>query len=319
MRKLELVGCLKMKKKKGQILVVVLLVVVVSLAIGLSVASRNLTNLKGSTQAEQSQRAFTAAEGGVENTLSKLNAVASFIQSTSTVGTLTVSDCTKTATIGDPATCGLGNTPTGLDTSSSKVVVTANNAYERVVETGDVAQVNLQGIAANSKFKVKWAKKANANEVSPNKATLEFTFVCGNDNTATCITTSKGLLSYGQHREAITVDTISSQSGGFIQCGNDTLPFMDTDSTDADFYCSVVFTLPAANAQILRIKPFWNGTTINVSSVSGTALPVQTYDITSTATTDNGLTRKVQVSRDALPQLPAIFDYVLYSGGDIIK
>ena len=50
--------------KQGQILILVLLVVVVILAIGLSVASRNITNLRTSTQTENSQKAFSAAEGG---------------------------------------------------------------------------------------------------------------------------------------------------------------------------------------------------------------------------------------------------------------
>lgn len=315
MRKLEMVARLKMKRKKGQILVVVLLVVVVSLAIGLSVASRNLTNLKGSTQAEQSQRAFTAAEGGVENTLSKLNDVATFISDNNKP----VTGCTRGA---NQVTCGLGNTPAGIDAnadpllSKSKVVVTANNSYERTVSLGDVAQVNLKGMASGSTFKIQWAK-TNTNETN-HSATLEFTLVCSADNTAFCSTDSKPLNSYGQHREAVTIDA-TGQSGGFVSCGNAGV-IMTTQLGDGGFSCSATITVPTqANLEILRLKPFWKATTVKISSVSGTALPVQTYDITSTATTDNGLTRKVQVSRDALPQLPAIFDYVLYSGGDIIK
>src|SRR3989344_3793955 len=64
-------------RKSGQILILVLLIVVVALAVGLSVASRNLTNLKTATQTEQSQRAFTAAEGGVEDVLSRLSTITS--------------------------------------------------------------------------------------------------------------------------------------------------------------------------------------------------------------------------------------------------
>ncbi len=64
---------MKTAKKSGQILILVLLIVVVALAVGLSVASRNITNLRSSTQTEQSQRAFTAAEGGVEDVLSRLS------------------------------------------------------------------------------------------------------------------------------------------------------------------------------------------------------------------------------------------------------
>ena len=58
---------------------------------------------------------------------------------------------------------------------------------------------------------------------------------------------------------------------------------------------------------------------MRVSGESGFNLPIQTYDITSTATTDIGVTRRVQVTKTALPQLPAVFDYVLYSESDIKK
>lgn len=306
---------LGMKKKSGQILVVVLLVVVVALAVGLSVASRNLTNLKTSTQAEQSQRAFTAAEGGVENTLSNLNNVATVIQT----GTAN-SGCTRDTTDTTKANCSLGfsTTPSGIDSSASNsnVVVKANSSYERTVQVGDVAQVNMKGMVTGNTVVVKWAKKSNANESTPNNATLEFTFVC--NNTTQICAGDNFTTTYGQHREAVTVDTISSQSGGFTTC-NQTgtfAGFVTSTTTDTAFACTATLTLPAGNFELLRIKPFWNNTTINVS---GNGLPVQTYDITSTATTDSGLSRKIQVSRDALPQLPAIFDYVLYSGQDIIK
>lgn len=53
----------------GQILLVVVLVMVVVLTVGLSLASRTITNLKISKQSEESARAFQAAEAGIEQTL----------------------------------------------------------------------------------------------------------------------------------------------------------------------------------------------------------------------------------------------------------
>lgn len=47
-------------------LLIVILVMVVSLTIGLSVASRTITNIKISKESEESQRAFQAAEAGLE-------------------------------------------------------------------------------------------------------------------------------------------------------------------------------------------------------------------------------------------------------------
>lgn len=50
-------------------LLVVVLTMIVALTVGLSVAARTITNLKISKQNEESQRAFQAAEAGVEQSL----------------------------------------------------------------------------------------------------------------------------------------------------------------------------------------------------------------------------------------------------------
>jgi len=55
--------------QKGQALLIVVLIMVVVLTIGLSVASRSITNLKITNDDESSQRAFSAAEAGVERAL----------------------------------------------------------------------------------------------------------------------------------------------------------------------------------------------------------------------------------------------------------
>lgn len=55
-----------MKNDRGQVIIILLLVMVVGLTIGLSVVSRSLLNVKQSTQTEESSRAFTAAEAGIE-------------------------------------------------------------------------------------------------------------------------------------------------------------------------------------------------------------------------------------------------------------
>lgn len=290
------------KKRSGQILVLVLLVVVVVLAVGLSVASRNLTNLKTSTQAEQSQRAFTAAEGGVENVLAKLNSVANVIS-----GGPNANGCTS-AGDGITANCTLPGKATD-STIDGSVTVKATKGYEKVVEPGEVAQVNLDTYAG-SNINIQWDKVGD-----PGVSTLEFIFVCqGSSGDCMGDTMSNG---YGQHRVISTHNPPASQQlgvGTFLACSD----------PGGDFDCSVSpdFTIPASgNVKILRIKPYWNRTTIKVTPTGALAssFPVQTYEITSTATTDTGVSRKVEVRREALPQLPAIFDYALYSGGDIVK
>ncbi|KKR78298.1 MAG: hypothetical protein UU23_C0001G0062 [Candidatus Curtissbacteria bacterium GW2011_GWA1_40_9] len=277
------------KRKSGQILVLVLLVVVVALAVGLSAASRNLVNLKSSTQAEQSQRAFTAAEGGVEDVLSKIPAVSDVILT----GNPTT-ECTKVDTTSANCTLQISN-------GEGNVKVVQKKAYERNVELGDVAQVNLDLYTGD--VTIEWIKTGDLAQ-----STLEFTFVCQSVS-GTCMgdAMSGG---YGQHREFYTNGaSIPSGQSGVSSCTVATAPFT----------CKKVFNIAVANVKFLRIKPFWSRTTVNITPGNVSAFPVQTYEITSTATTNTGVSRKVEVRRDALPQLPAIFDYVLYSGGDIEK
>lgn len=58
-----------MNSQRGQVLLIVVLIMVVALTIGLAVASRSITNVRTSTEEENSQRAFSAAEAGIERFL----------------------------------------------------------------------------------------------------------------------------------------------------------------------------------------------------------------------------------------------------------
>ncbi len=55
--------------ESGQALLIIVLVMVVALTVGLSLASRSITNLRNSTDEANSQAAFSAAEAGVEQAL----------------------------------------------------------------------------------------------------------------------------------------------------------------------------------------------------------------------------------------------------------
>lgn len=60
-----------MRSQRGQIVLIVILSLAVALTVGLSVASRVITNLKVSKENEESQRAFQAAEAGLKVILNK--------------------------------------------------------------------------------------------------------------------------------------------------------------------------------------------------------------------------------------------------------
>src|SRR3990167_1871590 len=120
---------MKSAVKPGQVLILVLLVVVVALAVGLSVASRNITNVRTSTQTEESQKAFSAAEAGIESILSQgLGSLQEGPQDPVTVGGVTAN------------------------------VIVTKSPYDFVVEPGSIAQVSLEGMAAGNVVRVSWCK-----------------------------------------------------------------------------------------------------------------------------------------------------------------
>ena len=134
--------------KSGQILILVLLIVVVALAVGLSVASRNITNLRTATQTDQSQRAFTAAEGGVESVLSDLGSYAANPNITSGVS---------------------AGVPVGDLTAN--VNVKGYDYFESTVDLGNVAQVDLDGDSGS--IQVDWAKGSAENAGPDGPASVE--------------------------------------------------------------------------------------------------------------------------------------------------
>lgn len=73
-------GKIILHNSRGQALLIVVLTMVVVLTVGLSVASRTIINLKISKQNEESQRAFQAAEAGVEQALKQVGKSLTFSQ-----------------------------------------------------------------------------------------------------------------------------------------------------------------------------------------------------------------------------------------------
>lgn len=273
---------MKAKNRSGQVLILVLLVVVVALAVGLSIASRNITNLRTSTQTEQSQRAFTAAEGGVEDVLSRLTTIAD----TSVVKT--GGTYSETVTVGN---------------IQANVSVKSQTAYSRTIELGDVGQINLEGATNTSNIQIEWAKNGDSSETAQ-PASLEMALIYYDGS------------NFQQVRYGVTGGTFAGRDeSGFDAPGS--APMTSCSSVEYAKCTQIPWT---AGARLLRIKPFWVKTTVKVSCIGASCtFPVQLYDISSVATTDLGVTRKVQVLRSAIAELPSFFDYALYSEGDIVK
>lgn len=266
-----------MNKRKGQVLVLVLLVVVVALSVGLSVASRNITNLKTATQTEHSQRAFGAAEGAVEDVLSRLGDIAS-----------------------DPGKQGRMGSTGGLDEQvpvgniTANVNVKASSDFRTTIELGNVGQVQMSGATAGQ-IRVQWAKASDPAE-SASPASIIVTEYILNGGV------------YSQNRYAFAGITGRSNETGFSPA--------PAGCTSEFSRCTIINK--SSGSIYLRIRPLWSKTSVSVTGLSG-QLPIQTYSLESTAQTEEGISRRVKVTRNALPALPVAFDYALYSSGNINK
>jgi len=284
-----------LKSQNGQTIIILLLVMVVGLTIGLSMVSRSLTDIKISQQAEQSQRAFSAAEAGLEYGLSQ--------------GLAQIAGGDIPQTIITPGV-----------SYSGKVSRTGKQGYElkglAAIEQDDVAQINLDpadleagGTSATS-LNIYWGE-VGTTEVpstpcpsSPNPgsivASLELTFITQNGT------------SYGVVKHAYNACTSIETANNFIDPSQSNLPTPTPPSTETVYYAKIDNLAIPANAKILRIRPLYNKASVKIEPQGG-ILPNQAYKLTVKGEAQ-GKVRAIEWQQPIKPALPAIFDYVLFSG-----
>ncbi len=269
--------------QKGQALLVILLVMMVGLTIGLSLATRSVSDIKISSQIEQSSRAFSAAEAGIEAALK---------------GEATV-DCNSPQTVGQATYC--------FSTSQA-------GGTDQPLVFGEV------GIADTYNVWLVGHTDAGALDLS-NPYSGSTIDVCWGETGATPITALEISVVY---RDAAS--TYRVWRGAFDPDASPTRrPSNHFSAPDAGGCAGLVYkkTINFAALGItgtkfaLRIRPFYNKTTLGVVPASGIVLPSQGLNIVSTGKAGD-TTRRISVIQ-SFPSLPGIFDYVLFSGASVTK
>jgi len=106
---------------------------------------------------------------------------------------------------------------------------------------------------------------------------------------------------------------------------SDLSPGFGVANSGSEPYLNMVTVPIDSNDVALRIRTFYNQATVAVRDAAyepltecgdEEGLPTQTYQIVSRAETDTGETRTVEVSK-TVEAWPPIFDYVLFSGGQL--
>lgn len=322
--------------QSGQILVIFLLVLVVGLALVLSIASRTVTDVRQSTTSDESNRAYFAAESGVQNALKKITETPGF----STDVTPGAADVNFNGVNSSSA----GVTVTSISVSSSQIF-----EYPAPVAKDDVSQVSLisnfndemtitgispsfaynEGlniyfgtavpVALSDRPSVEVSLITKDGSTPPVWGIRKYTFNGETSNNAInhFCTATQGTYNGFTNQDGASAKTYVYRAQVRFAVGNTDcppIPGPPTGSTPNDNNPS------GARPVLVRIRLLYNPSPIALAvqgiNAAGTGtrdLPSQGSKITSLGKTPSGVTRKLTATR-LYPALPAIFDYVLFNG-----
>ncbi len=263
---------------RGQVLLITVLVLSIAITIALSLIGRGITDVSMSRNVEESARAFSAAEAGIEEAL-KGNMV------------------TDARTYVPGVTYQSTSTIIGGSTGEYTLPATTKGAVASIwlVDHNEDNSINESSYYAERYLDVCW---------TPPAAELPSAAV----EVAVYYKSSTG--AYMVSRGAYDPDIASRPVNNF------------SSVTEVDGSCGAVTHVyrqsvpmpPVGSIPLLvRIRPFYNQTTVTVAPVgTDVVLPKQGVEITSTGKTDGGVTRKIVVKRQ-YPWPAAVFDYSVYS------
>lgn len=264
----------------GQVVLMLVLITIVGLTIGLSLISRTVTDIRISSQIEQSGRAFSAAEAGVENALKSATV--------NQTGNVTLPDASGTYSISQ-----LGNSSSVL---SFSVTAPANTQTVWLIDHKDDGTLNEDGYSypAGSSFDICWGIDPNSTPAM----VISLFYKIGSSYKI-----ARG--AYDQNAAGRGNGFSSVDSAGNY-CGSN-FRFKKTINPESDFEIN-----PATSKLLfLRLQPVYENTTIAVkpSDINPSEkFPVQGKIITSVGQTTTGVVRKIQVIQ-GYNVVPEILDF----------
>lgn len=292
----------KIKAKKGQAVIIVLLILVVVLTIGLSVATNTVRDIKISQQTELSNRAFNAAEAGIEAALSGQGT-----EKTVTIGTgadqvtYNVEITTQGGVSGDAF---VFNKPVAKD-DTQQIWFVGHNEEDNSLNLSDPKNFNDKDIIFY------WGNTRQASDI-PTTPALEVSVIYQEGGV---FKMAKGVYDPNSGRTSnnnfLPVNDIS---GGYLDPYN--FQFMKlVDLEEAPFGIPAGTTLYAVRLRLLYNDDPSGPQLLGAQPADMLkTFPVQGRLISSTGTASN-VNRKVEVF-ESYPALPPIFDYVIFNGSN---
>ncbi len=314
--------------QSGQILIIFLLILVVGLAIVLSIASRTVTDVRQTTTSDESNRAYFAAESGVENALKKIQEnpsfTASFADDLAKVNLESVNRASAEVSVEDlrvtaPAVFEFPNSVA----KDEVVQVSLINTFNTLTSSG-----TGNSLVRNDGLNVYWDAESTA--VSPVPA-IEVSIVSCSGG-VNCASSPDFEIKKYTFDPASRANGFCPPTAGVLGISNYNKTTTTGINRSYHYKATVKFNTASCNNDVVtigynpvlaRIRLLYNTTSVKLaveatSSSSSWAegqkdLPSQGSLITSVGSTPSGVNRKLTVTR-LYPALPAIFDYVLYNG-----
>ena len=275
-----------MRNDRGQIILILVLITVVGLTIGLSLVSRTITDIRISSQIEQSSRAFSAAEAGIETALKSNIAVVP----TGTVSLVGASANYQVQTIGgSTANIDLPITAVG---SNQTVWLIEHDANGAIVESGYSYPVNQQ-------------LEICFNNLMNNPAVMISIFYKENTSYKVAKKAFESSTAHGSNN-LIMSDTLGSYCNGKYQNRVIAMPATDANAATHDFGISPVNT----KLLFLRLQPIYDTTAFTLKPAAN--MPIQGRIITSVGQTQTNVVRKIQVFQ-GFSILPSLLDFAFFS------
>jgi len=279
----------KIDRQRGQIALIALLVLTIATTVGLSLIARTTTDITVTRNLEDSNRAFSAAEAGIEETLKSGVSGAATVDSAYGVS-YTVTTASFNGTAGNPFVF-----PQKTPNEQTETVWLVNHSGAAITETPTYTGNSID---------VCWSSEP----VIP-ALVVSILYKKASDGT------------YQMAKQAYDPNSARALSNNFSAptattggCGVGT---NTTYKSTIQFSSLVPSVNPAADTIIfLRIRPVYNGTQIAVGPVQD--LPIQGNRIESLGQTASGVNRKIIVYKQYRSP-DSVFDYAVFSQGSFLK
>lgn len=287
---------MKKQAKSGQILLVVLLTSIILLTVGLAITSQTITDLNVTTQEQQYTRSFNAAEAGIEDLLGYDSGLAGVAES---------NDCTIESPCNDvlPGQNDLSY-QFGFDETND-----GSTGFEAERDNGDALQVDLTdwGTDGNEEYTIYWSATGETPE-TPAALELIYFYNVGDDDDP----------DIKIFKRLITDESITCTSGSEAEAPVKSLsqPFPDGKTYQYSYTETDSDSILTSNLKFVRIKPLCAPSTSIAVVPAGKEFPPQFYTA-QVESNQAGNVAALEVQQSSQKSLPAIFDYTLFSGGDI--